>query len=80
YDTEYGKDTIESHRDASGPDDVVVIHDDVLATGGTMAAAIDLIKSMNPKKIYVNFIIELSYLNGRDKLPDDVEITSLLSY
>ncbi|MDE5972122.1 MAG: adenine phosphoribosyltransferase [Muribaculaceae bacterium] len=80
YDKEYGKDTIEIHRDAIGPDDVVVIHDDVLATGGTMAAAIDLIKSMNPKKIYVNFIIELSYLNGRDKLPDDVEITSLLSY
>ncbi|MDE6119890.1 MAG: adenine phosphoribosyltransferase, partial [Muribaculaceae bacterium] len=77
---EYGKDTIEIHRDAIGPDDVVVIHDDVLATGGTMAAAIDLIKSMKPKKIYVNFIIELSYLNGRDKLPDDVEITSLLSY
>ncbi|MDE6316709.1 MAG: adenine phosphoribosyltransferase, partial [Muribaculaceae bacterium] len=80
YDKEYGKATIEIHRDAIGPDDVVVIHDDVLATGGTMAAAIDLIKSMNPKKIYVNFIIELSYLNGRDKLPDDVEITSLLSY
>lgn len=80
YDKEYGKDTIEIHRDAIGPDDVVVIHDDVLATGGTMAAAIDLIKSMNPKKIYVNFIIELSYLNGRDKLPDDVEITSLISY
>lgn len=80
YNKEYGKDTIEIHRDAIGPDDVVVIHDDVLATGGTMAAAIDLIKSMNPKKIYVNFIIELSYLNGRDKLPDDVEITSLLSY
>ena len=80
YDKEYGKDTSEIHRDAIGPADGGVIHDDVLATGGTMAAAIDLIKSMNPKKIYVNFIIELSYLNGRDKLPDDVEITSLLSY
>lgn len=80
YDKEYGKDTIEIHRDAITPDDVVVIHDDVLATGGTMAAAIELIKSMNPKKIYVNFIIELADLKGREKLPADIEVTSLLSY
>ena len=61
-------------------DDIVVIHDDVLATGGTMAAAYELIKSMNPKKIYVNFIIELTALGGRDHLPKDAEITSLISY
>lgn len=80
YDKEYGKDTIEIHRDAITPDDIVVIHDDVLATGGTMAAVVDLVRSMNPKKIYVNFIIELGSLDGRAKLPDDVEVTSLIVY
>ena len=80
YDKEYGKDTIEIHRDAITPDDVVVLHDDVLATGGTMAAAYNLVKSMNPKKIYVNFIIELSALNGRQNLPADAEVTSLITY
>lgn len=80
YDKEYGKDTIEIHRDAIGPDDIVVLHDDVLATGGTMRAAYELVKSMNPKKIYINFIIELADLNGRDLMPEDVEVTSLIRY
>ncbi len=80
YQKEYGTDTIEIHRDAITEDDVVVLHDDVLATGGTMAAAYELIKSMNPKKIYINFIIEISALNGRAKLPADAEVTSLITY
>lgn len=80
YDKEYGKDTIEIHRDAIGPDDVVVIHDDVLATGGTMAAVYELVKSMNPKKIYINFIIEIGALNGRALMPSDTEVTSLIKY
>lgn len=80
YDKEYGKDVIEIHRDAITPDDIVVLHDDVLATGGTMRAAYDLVKSMNPKKVYVNFIIELTALNGRAKLPEDAEVTSLIKY
>ena len=80
YDKEYGKDTIEIHRDALTPDDIVVIHDDVLATGGTMAAVYNLVKSMNPKKIYVNFIIELGGLNGRAVLPAEAEVTSLIKY
>ena len=80
YDKEYGKDTIEIHRDAISEDDIVVIHDDVLATGGTMGAVYNLVKSMNPKKIYVNFIIELSALNGRANIPEGVEVTSLLQY
>ena len=80
YDKEYGKDTIEIHRAAIGPDDVVVIHDDVLATGGTMAAVYDLVKSMNPKKIYINFIIEIRALNGRALMPVDTEVTSLIKY
>ena len=80
YDKEYGKDTIEIHRDAITEEDVVVIHDDLLATGGTMAAAYELVKSMNPKKIYVNFIIELGMLGGRANLPADAEVTSLITY
>lgn len=77
YDKEYGKDVIEIHRDAITEDDIVVIHDDVLATGGTMNAAYNMVKSMNPKKIYINFIIELEALKGRENLPAEVETTSL---
>lgn len=77
---EYGVDTIELHSDAINPDDVVVLHDDLLATGGTMAACYDLVKSLNPKKIYINFIVELTALEGRKKLSADCEITALLKY
>ncbi|MDE5752476.1 MAG: adenine phosphoribosyltransferase, partial [Duncaniella sp.] len=80
YDKEYGKDIIEIHRDAITPDDIVVIHDDVLATGGTMAAAYELVKQMNPKKIYINFIVELSQLGGRANLPEEAEVVSLITY
>lgn len=80
FEKEYGTDVIEIHRDAITPDDVVVIHDDLLATGGTMRAAYDLIKSLNPKAIYINFVVELSFLKGRDVLPEDVEVTSLITY
>jgi adenine phosphoribosyltransferase len=77
---EYDKEIIELHRDAITEDDIVVLHDDVLATGGTMAAAYNLVKSLNPKKIYINFIIELSALNGRKNLPADAEVSSLIVY
>lgn len=80
YKKEYGEDTIEIHRDAISEEDIVVIHDDVLATGGTMLAAYNLIKSLNPKKIYINCIIELSDLGGRALLPDDVDVRSLIIY
>lgn len=80
YAKEYGVDTIEMHSDAINENDVVVIHDDLLATGGTMAAAYDLVKSMNPKKVYINFIVELTALKGRDVLPAECEVTSLLKY
>lgn len=80
YAKEYGEDTIEIHRDAITEDDIVVIHDDVLATGGTMAAAYELVKQLNPKKIYISFIIELSALNGRTNLPQDVDVNSLITY
>lgn len=80
YAKEYGVDTIELHSDAINEDDVVVIHDDLLATGGTMNACYNLVKSMNPKKVYINFIVELTALDGRKNLPADCEITSLLKY
>jgi len=80
YAKEYGVDMIEIHSDAIDENDIVVIHDDLLATGGTMAACYDLVKSLNPKKIYINFIVELTALKGRDNLPKDCEITSLLKY
>lgn len=80
YAKEYGVDTIELHSDAIDENDVVVLHDDLLATGGTMAACYDLVKSMNPKKIYINFIVELEMLHGRENLPADCEVTSLLKF
>ena len=80
YSKEYGVDTIEIHRDAIAEGDVVVLHDDLLATGGTMAAAYDLVKSMNPKKIYISFIVELSDLDGRKAFPEDVQVDSLIVY
>lgn len=80
YAKEYGVDTIELHSDAITENDVVVIHDDLLATGGTMLACYELVKSMNPKKIYVSFVVELTALNGRSQFPADCEVTSLLKY
>ena len=80
YEKEYGTDVIEIHRDAIGENDVVVLHDDLLATGGTMAAAYELVKSMNPKKVYVDFIVELSDLNGRKAFPDGVDVRSMIVY
>ena len=79
YEKEYGRDTIQMHRDALSPDDVVLLHDDLLATGGTMAAACKLVKQMNPKKIYVNFIIELKDLHGKDVFDKDIDVESVLS-
>ena len=80
YAKEYGIDTIEIHKDAINENDVVMLHDDLLATGGTMKAACDLVRKFNPKKVYVNFLIELvnEGLNGRDAFDEDIEVTSLL--
>jgi adenine phosphoribosyltransferase len=80
YIKEYGKDTIEIYSDAIEETDVVLLHDDLLATGGSMKAAYNLVKQFNPKKIYINFIIELTIegLNGRSVFGKDVEISTLL--
>lgn len=80
YTKEYGTDTIEIHKDAISSDDVVLLHDDLLATGGTMKAAYNLVKKFSPKNIYVNFIIEISDegLHGRDIFGNETEITTLI--
>ncbi len=80
YTKEYGTDTIEIHKDAITEDDVVLLHDDLLATGGTMRAAYNLVKKFNPRNIYINFIIEITDegLNGRDNFDKDADITTLI--
>lgn len=80
YAKEYGIDTIEIHRDAITPNDVVLLHDDLLATGGTMKAACDLVRKFNPKRIYCNFLIELinEGFEGRNIFDKDIEVTTLI--
>ena len=80
YSKEYGTDTIEIHKDAINAEDVVLLHDDLLATGGTMKAAYNLVQKFNPKKTFINFIIEIKDegLQGRDIFDKDTEITTLL--
>ena len=81
FSKEYGEDTIEIHKDSIDNEDVVLLHDDLLATGGTMRAAYNLVKKFNPKNVYVNFIIEITDegLHGRDLFDKDTEITTLLN-
>lgn len=78
YDKEYGKDTIQIHRDAIDENDIVLLHDDLLATGGTMNAAYKLVQHFHPKATYINFIIELKDLKGRDIFPKEAEVDTLL--
>lgn len=80
YTKEYGEDAIQIHEDALTKDDIVLIHDDLLATGGTMVAALKLVKKMQVKKIYINFLIELESLNGRALFPDDIELNTVLKF
>lgn len=67
YELEYGVDSIEMHVDALSEDDVVLIHDDLLATGGTALAALNLVKKMNVKKIYFSFICDLTFIQTEKK-------------
>ncbi len=80
YKKEYGTDTIEIHKDAINEKDIVLIHDDLLATWWTMRAAYNLVKKFNPKNIYINFLIEINDegLHWRDLFDKNVEITALL--
>ena len=78
YAKEYGTDCIQIHKDAISENDIVLLHDDLLATGGTMAAAYRLVEKCGAKKKYINFVIELEELNGRKAFPEEVDVTTLL--
>jgi adenine phosphoribosyltransferase len=79
YYLEYGTDSIEIHKDAIEPGDFVLLHDDLLATGGTMKAACNLIEKLGGNVVQISFLVELSFLNGRDKLKE-YEVHSLIQY
>lgn len=80
YELEYGTDLLEIHQDAMNENDIVLLHDDLLATGGSSSAALELIKKFHPKAIYVSFLIELNDLNGREKLKGVNDIHSLIQF
>lgn len=78
YAKEYGTDCIQIHKDAINENDVVLLHDDLLATGGTMDATYRLVQKCGAKQAYINFVIELEELNGRKAFPETVEVETLL--
>ena len=79
YATEYGTDTIEIHSDAISPGDVVLIHDDILATGGTAGAAVSLVRKFSHSAVYLNFIIDITDVPRTAGFPAGVQVDSLLS-
>ncbi len=79
YDLEYGKDSIEIHKDAIEPGEKILIHDDLLATGGTAKATINLIEKLSGEVVQVLFLVELSFLKGREKLKG-YNVKSLIDY
>lgn len=79
YSLEYGEDKLEIHKDAIQPGDKVLVHDDLLATGGTMNAVCQLIEQLGGEIVQVSFIVELSFLNGRDKLKS-YDVRSIVEY
>jgi adenine phosphoribosyltransferase len=80
YQLEYGTDSIEIHQDALAKDDVILLHDDLLATGGSAAAAIKLIQQFDCKELLINFLIELDFLQGRQQLEGISSIESLVHF
>jgi adenine phosphoribosyltransferase len=80
YDLEYGTDTLEIHSDALTADDVVLIHDDLLATGGTANAAIELVKKFGVTNIHINFFVELDFLKGRERIQPNIPVWSLVHF
>jgi adenine phosphoribosyltransferase len=79
YSLEYGKDSLAMHKDAIKPGQKVLIADDLLATGGTISATLDLVKQLGGEPVGAAFLIELAYLNGREKL-NRLEVVSLVQY
>lgn len=80
YDLEYGSDTIEIHKDAIEPGKKVLIVDDLLATGGTSKAAYELITRLGGKTVAMAYVIELEFLKGRNNLPKDIEVVSMIKF
>ena len=79
YELEYGTDKIEIHKDAINPGDKVLLHDDLLATGGTAEAACKLIEKLGGEVVQVSFIVELSFLKGREHLKN-YDVKALVDY
>ena len=79
YQLEYGEDKIEIHKDAISPGDKVLLHDDLLATGGTAQAAVKLIEKLGGEVVQVSFIIELTFLQGKEKLKG-YNVKTLVTY
>ena len=79
YDLEYGSDTLEIHLDAIQPGQRVLVVDDLLATGGTMEATLKLVKQLGGVVVGLGFAVELDFLHGRDRFPDE-DVFSLLHY
>lgn len=80
YELEYGSDTIEVHKDALNSKDVVLLHDDLLATGGTMLAAISLMKKCGVSNMFVSFIVELDFLKGIERFDGKTDIHSMVKF
>jgi len=80
YDLEYGTDSLEIHKDSIDENDVVLLHDDLLATGGSANAALELLENFTHNGIYVSFLIELEFLNGRPRLQGAKDIHSLIKF
>ncbi|MCX6173865.1 MAG: adenine phosphoribosyltransferase [Ignavibacteriales bacterium] len=79
YSLEYGTDKIEIHKDAIQKDDKVLLHDDLLATGGTMEAACKLVERLGGEVVQISFLIELNFLSGREKLKN-YDVRSIIQY
>ncbi len=80
YDLEYGQDSLEIHKDAIDDNDVVLLHDDLLATGGSANASLELLTNFTHNGIHVSFLIELLFLNGRPRLKGAIDIHSLIQF
>jgi adenine phosphoribosyltransferase len=80
YSLEYGEAHVEIHKDAIHPGEKIILVDDLLATGGTAGAAIQLVKELGGEILCVSFLIELAFLEGRKNLDSDVRIEALLTY
>ncbi len=80
YMLEYGEDSIEIHKDAIEKGETILLHDDLLATGGTTIASLKLLKHFNPNEIYLNYIVELDFLEGRKAIGDEYDISALIHF